>query len=286
MGIPEEDQPLVGTLKRVAYHLKQLGVPFALAGSFAVYARGGEPVDHDVDFVIRQEDAPTILSGLVEAGFRAEVPPEGWLVKVYDEDRLVDLIYTPVQRPVNDATLADVDLMSVNAVHMPVLSATELMIHKMLTWSAHHCDFARGLPVARSLREQIDWPRVRTETAHSPFAYAFLVLLDQLDVICLTDVISLAGTAEVRHGQVEGGELMDGHLQAQVQQLLAEHPQIGEQGIRIVEVTDGLVLVGDVESPDRCAQIESVVRETFPQLSVSCDLTVTRVNPPQEVERI
>ena len=56
MGLPEEDQPLVGTLKRVAYQLKQLGVPFALAGSFAVYARGGEPVDHDVDFVILPDD--------------------------------------------------------------------------------------------------------------------------------------------------------------------------------------------------------------------------------------
>lgn len=185
MGIPEDDQPLVGTLKRVAYHLKQLGLPFALAGGFAVYARGGEPVDHDVDFVIREQDATAILAGLVEAGFRAEVPPEGWLVKVYDEDRLVDLIFTPVQRPVTDTTLTDVDVLAVNAVHMPVLSATELMIHKMLTWSAHHCDYARGLPVARSLREQIDWDRVQRETAHSPFAYAFLVLLDRLDVISL-----------------------------------------------------------------------------------------------------
>jgi hypothetical protein len=79
---------------------------------------------------------------------------------------------------------------------------------------------------------------------------------------------------------------MDANLEAQVQHLLAEHPQIAEQGIRLVEVTDGLVLVGDVESPDRCAQIQSVVQEVFPHLSVRCDLTVTRVSPPQEVERI
>jgi hypothetical protein len=188
MPLPEDKQPLIATLKRVAAQLKQLGVPFALAGSFAVYARGGQPVDHDVDFLIRAEDAEKILAHLVEAGFRAEIPPEGWLVKVYEDDRLVDLIYTPVQRPVTDETLADVDILSVNAVHMPVLSATELMIHKMLTWSTHYCDFARGLPVARSLREQIDWARVQRETAHSPFARAFLVLLDGLDVISLTDL--------------------------------------------------------------------------------------------------
>jgi len=185
--VPEDRQPLIATLKRVAYHLKQIGVPFALAGSFAVYARGGQPVDHDVDFLIREEDASTVLAALVDVGFRGEVPPEGWLVKVYEGDQLVDLIYTPVQRPVTDETLVDVDILAVNAVHMPVLSATELMIHKVLTWSTHNCDYARGLPVARSLREQIDWGRVYRETIHSPFAYAFLVLLDRLEVISLAE---------------------------------------------------------------------------------------------------
>ena len=68
---------------------------------------------------------------------------------------------------------------------MPVLSATQLMIHKLLSYTQHYCDFATGLPVARSLREQIDWDRVRKETAESPYAEAFLVLLDRLDVVPL-----------------------------------------------------------------------------------------------------
>jgi hypothetical protein len=64
-----------------------------------------------------------------------------------------------------------------------VISATQLMVHKLLSYSQHHCDFATGLPVARSLREQIDWERVRKETAPSPYAEAFLMLLDRLDVV-------------------------------------------------------------------------------------------------------
>jgi hypothetical protein len=40
--------------------------------------------------------------------------------------------------------------------------------------------------LARSLREQIDWARVRHETAQSPYAEAFLVLLDRLQVVPLT----------------------------------------------------------------------------------------------------
>jgi hypothetical protein len=193
MALPEDRQPLIVTLKKVAYHLKEAEIPFCLAGSFAVYARGGESVDHDIDFLIKAEDADRVLTTLTEVGFRGEVPPEGWLVKVFDDDRLVDLIFQPVQRPVTDETLADTDIISVNACHMPVLSATELMIHKVLTWSAHYCDFARGLPVARSLREQIDWVRVLRETAHSPYAHAFLVLIDRLGVISLTDMASASG---------------------------------------------------------------------------------------------
>jgi hypothetical protein len=46
----------------------------------------------------------------------------------------------------------------------------------------HYCDFARLLPVARALREQVDWPRVRREVAANDFAVVFLVLLDRLGI--------------------------------------------------------------------------------------------------------
>jgi hypothetical protein len=177
------DEGLIVTLKRVAAILKQSEIPFALGGSFAVYAHGGHSSDHDVDFLLRKQDVENALEALVAAGFTAERPPEDWLVKVYDEGRLVDLIYRPVESPVTDETLADTVVRPVNAIHMPVLSASTLMVHKLLSFSQHHCDFARGLPLARSLREQIDWARVRRETAHSPYADVFLILLDRLGVV-------------------------------------------------------------------------------------------------------
>lgn len=179
------DEGLLVTLKRAASVLKQAEVPFALAGGFAVYAHGGMSSDHDVDFLIKESDVPRALEALVGAGFTAERPPEDWLVKVYEDGRLVDLIHRPVERPVTDETLADTVDRPVNAVRLPVLSATTLMVHKLLAYSQHYCDFAKGLPLARSLREQIDWVRVRQETAHSPYAEAFLVLLDRLDVVPL-----------------------------------------------------------------------------------------------------
>jgi hypothetical protein len=177
------DEGLLHTLKRVAAVLKQSDVPFVLGGSFAVYAHGGHSSDHDVDFLIREQDKDRVLEDLAAMGFEVEEPPEDWLVKVYDDGRMVDLIFRPVESPVTDETLADTEMLSVEAITMPVASATQLMIHKLLSYTQHHCDFATGLPVARSLREQIDWDRVRRETAKSPYAEAFLVLLDRLDVV-------------------------------------------------------------------------------------------------------
>jgi Uncharacterised nucleotidyltransferase len=189
------DEGLVTTLKRVASVLKQADIPFALGGSFAVYAHGGHSSDHDVDFLIREQDKERALEELQAVGFVAERPPEDWLVKVYDDGRLVDLIYRPVETPVTEATFEDTVIRPVDAIHMPVLSATQLMVHKLLSFSQHYCDFARGLPLARSLREQIDWDRVRKETAHSPYAEAFLILLDRLDVVpWRDDVGSRAGS--------------------------------------------------------------------------------------------
>jgi len=177
------DEGLATTLKRVASVLKQADIPFALGGSFAVYAHGGHSSDHDVDFLIREQDKDRALEELAAVGFEVEQPPEDWLVKVYDEGRMVDLIYRPVESPVTDATLADSVVRPVESIAMPVVSATQLMVHKLLSYTQHYCDFATGLPVARSLREQIDWERVRRETRQSPYAEAFLVLLDRLDVV-------------------------------------------------------------------------------------------------------
>jgi hypothetical protein len=181
------DEGLVNTLKRVASVLKQAEIPFALGGSFAVYAHGGHSSDHDVDFVIREQDKARALEELSAVGFEVEQPPEDWLVKVFDEGRMVDLIYRPVESPVTDATLRDTVMRPVEAINMPVLSATQLMVHKLLSYTQHYCDFATGLPVARSLREQIEWDRVRELTAKSPYAEAFLVLLDRLDVVALPE---------------------------------------------------------------------------------------------------
>lgn len=176
--------PLIGTLKRAATVLRDAGVPFALAGGAAAYARGAAPPVHDVDFLIREQDAGTAEQAFEKQGIRVEVPPEGWLVKAYDSgDRMVDLIFRLAGHPDTGAVLDRAEEMNVAAVTMPVLSATDLVVAWLASFSEHHADFAAALTCIRPLREQVDWDRVRSESAGSPFSAAFLVLLRELRII-------------------------------------------------------------------------------------------------------
>ena len=79
--------------------------------------------------------------------------------------------------------LRDVDEMEVLSVSMPVLSATEVVVHKLNALDEHYCDFAAVIPVARALREQVDWSRVRTSTKENDFAAALMFLLERLEVV-------------------------------------------------------------------------------------------------------
>ena len=170
-------------LKRVAVTLKQSGIPFALIGGYAVWARGGPEPDHDVDFMVAQDDAAAAAEWLAGEGFQVVQPPEDWLFKVFTDGTMVDIIHRDAGLPATREVVADADELEVLSVQMPVLSATELLVHKLMAMDEHACDFGRQLPVARALREQVDWSRVRDETGTSPYAEAFLHLLERLEVI-------------------------------------------------------------------------------------------------------
>lgn len=179
----DQCEELLRTMKRAGAVLGRHSIPFALMGGFAVYARGGTTSDHDVDFLIREQDADKVLDAFAEAGFATERPPEDWLVKAYDDGRLIDFIFRPVERPVTDEILEDTDIIQVSGMYLPVLPASTLMVHKLLSFNQHACDFSRAMPLARTLREQIDWDLVRRETKQSPYAQSFLVLLEILQVL-------------------------------------------------------------------------------------------------------
>ncbi|MBV9003399.1 MAG: hypothetical protein JO181_01990, partial [Solirubrobacterales bacterium] len=46
----------------------------------------------------------------------------------------------------------------------------------------HTLDYSRLLAIARSLREQIDWQQLRSRTSGSPYAKAFMTLVQELGI--------------------------------------------------------------------------------------------------------
>jgi predicted nucleotidyltransferase len=180
-------QPTRDALKRVAVALKDAGVPFALAGSYASWARGGPEPNHDVDFLVIADDVDRALKVCHEHGLRIERPPEDWLAKVYDETSghpvLVDLIHRTSGGEVTPEALNRADILEVDAVAMPVISATLFVGLRLHALSEHACDFGSLLPHVRALREQVDWPRLRVELAGRPFAEAFLFLCTRLGIL-------------------------------------------------------------------------------------------------------
>ena len=59
----------------------------------------------------------------------------------------------------------------------------DVMVTKLRALTEHSLRYESLLQIARALREQIDWPAVRARTHESPFARAFFVLLDGLDIV-------------------------------------------------------------------------------------------------------
>ena len=179
----ESVQILVTTMKHAAAALRQAEVEFMLGGGLAVWARGGPPTDHDVDFYVRERDAERALEALVKAGLRPEQPPEEWLYKAYDGPVLVDLIFRPAGGAIGDEHFQRATEMEVLAQSILVASIDDVLVTKLLALTEQEPDFGAVLELARALREQIDWDFVRTRSGTSPFAQAFMTLVEGLGIV-------------------------------------------------------------------------------------------------------
>src|SRR3954451_24955750 len=149
----DEQEALRQALKRVAVALGETGRPYVLIGGYAAWARGGPEPEHDVDFMVARSDADAIAAALEQSGLKVEQPPEDWLFKVYTDDAMVDVIHRDAGDAATRGGVREADDLEVLSVLMPVLSATKLLIQKLLAMDEHMCDLAMVLPVARALRE-------------------------------------------------------------------------------------------------------------------------------------
>ncbi len=180
---PSERDEIRDLLKRTAVALKQGDVPFALCGGYAAWVRGAPEPDHDADVLVPEAEADRAAKVLADAGLDVQEPPEDWLVKVVSGGSFVDVIWRTCGHPVESDLIDRSETLRVLSVSMPVLTATDILVTKAMALDEHYCDFARLLPVARALREQVDWETVQREVRDNDFAVVFLQLLERLGVV-------------------------------------------------------------------------------------------------------
>lgn len=195
LGKSEVAAELTDSLKQAAAALQEQGIPYLLGGGLGCWARGGPPSSNDIDLMLKPEDAERAQQALADAGMRPENPPEHWLLKAWDGDILIDLIFEPSGMRIDDEVIARGDELSVMAMHMLVMNLDDILITKLFALDEHSADYGDLILITRSLREQIDWARIREATASSPFAVAFFVLAEGLD-ICPTDSRAAAAPVE------------------------------------------------------------------------------------------
>jgi hypothetical protein len=181
--VTDEQARLREALKMVAVALKEGEIPFALAGSYALWARGAPEPHHDVDFAVAEEDRDRVATLLAEHGLEVQDPPEDWLFKVFVDGAMVDLLFRANGEPVTHDYLAASDELEVESVLMPVLSATALLLAKLGALDERSCDLGKVIPAARAVREQVDWEVVTSAVAGNDFAEVTLDLLRRLGVI-------------------------------------------------------------------------------------------------------
>jgi Nucleotidyl transferase of unknown function (DUF2204) len=180
---PAED--LLDAMMHVAAALRDAEIPYLLAGSFAVWARGGPAHDTDLDFAVKPDDVVRAVDALEASGLEERPTPEEWLRKMCetDGDVEVDVIFDPAGLRIDDDVMARGDDIELRGMTFRVMAIDDVMTTKLFAFKEHYLDYESTLEMARMVREQIDWDELRRRCEGYAYAKPFFTLAEELGVI-------------------------------------------------------------------------------------------------------
>src|SRR5213082_3870987 len=73
--------------------VSQSGYPFLVLGGLASSLVGRPRWTHDIDFLVRPDDARQVLGALEHAGFRSEETDPVWIYKAFKDGVMLDIIF-------------------------------------------------------------------------------------------------------------------------------------------------------------------------------------------------
>lgn len=143
--------------------LVEVGIPFLLAGTYAVSAYTGITREtKDLDIFCKAGDYPRILAFFKEKGYEIGVEDERWLGKVYHGDFFFDVIFAASNgaMPIGDSWFENTQRIEVFGSSVRIIGPTELVWSKCFIQLRHRYDGADVAHVILKAHERIDWHRL------------------------------------------------------------------------------------------------------------------------------
>src|SRR5467141_555432 len=86
-------QAFTNVLSDAVQAFSQAGYPFLVLGGLASALVGRPRWTHDIDFLVRPDDARDVLEVLRSVGFTTEETDPVWIYKAFKDDVMVDIIF-------------------------------------------------------------------------------------------------------------------------------------------------------------------------------------------------
>jgi hypothetical protein len=199
--IPQDEREIY---KRALAALNDAGVPYVVAGAYAIYEHTGiYRQTKDLDLFCEPQAVVPAMEALREAGFRTRLEQGHWLAKALDDPYFVDLIYGMG----NGLALIDGDWYAhskpaiLAATPVRVAPPEELIWHRLFINERHRHDMADIAHLILTRGHLMDWDRLLAKTAeHWPlllsqvqmFRYVYPGYRDQIPVRVVKELLERA----------------------------------------------------------------------------------------------
>lgn len=175
--IPEAERDIY---KRALQALNEAGVPYVVAGAYAIYEHTGiYRKTKDLDLFCEPAHVVDAMRVLRGAGFRARLEQSHWLAKALDDPHFIDIIYGMG----NGLAFIDADWYAhsspaiLAATQVRVAPPEELIWHRLFINERHRHDMADIVHLILLKGNRLDWDRLIRKTGeHWP------LLLSQLQM--------------------------------------------------------------------------------------------------------
>jgi len=293
-GGPQELDRFLPVLARTVRVVESLGIPHAFMGGMASAVHGRDRLTHDIDLLVRRQDADRLLDALAADGFQTERRDEAWLYKATMDGVLVDVIFEagagPEDIELDDEMLARTTRASIGGLSVRVIGPEDLLVIKALAHKERRSRHWFDALALLASGQQLDWDYLVRRARIAPERVASLLLYARGEHLTVPDEVLAAllpaGTADPAPASSVGTAAAPPYELRRVREALAGDPRTAELEVDVTMEDGELVLTGVVATDARRAALTAVASMAVPDRPVRNLATVAPPSSEPHVERL